>query len=259
MLAIAQLAAALAHADGFVPHQVSYELRLDRQATVGGVVSSGGRMDIRYERGCEHWTTNFRFSFTMEMEDGTPVRLGYISRTEESLDGKTYRFEHVETAMDTVVQTIAGTAHRGTGAPPEAIFTSPESRRLRLPPETVFPLAAWRDILDNASQGKNTAGYTLFDGWDTEGPVLLRIWASRAKLDPAGQQDTVADSDLLSGRSWTINSAYFPFGSQEMEPTGNIQERMYDTGVSTPILFDWGEIAIHSEAIAVEALPSPEC
>lgn len=258
-LALAQLAATSANAEGFVPHEASYELQMERHSMGGDIVSSGGRMDVRYERGCEFWTTTFMFAFEMSMADGAPIRFGYMSRTEESLGGHTYRFEHVETSMDAVIQTIAGTAHRGTGAPAEVIFTAPESARVRLPDETVFPLAAWQDVLDSAARGKNSEGYTLFDGWDTDGPGLLRARMSDTKLDPASQDGAALGSDLVSGRSWQISSAYFPFGSRDMEPVSSTEERMYDSGVSNPILFDWGEIAIRGEATAIQALPVPDC
>jgi hypothetical protein len=123
----------------------------------------------------------------------------------------------------------------------------------------VFPIAAWQNLLDSVADGENAAAYTLFDGWDVGGPGMLRLWASRSKLDPAAQQSGPEGADLMSGSSWQISSAYFLFGSSDMEPVSRGEERLFDTGVSNPILFDWEEFAIRAKATSVTALPSPEC
>ena len=259
-LALSQLAAGVACAAGFAPHLAEYELYLDRNALGNDVVASGGRMEIRYEKSCEFWTTTFMFNFDMVLANGAPINIGFVSWSEESLDGSTYRFEHAELSMGEIVQAMAGTAHTGTDAPAEAIFTMPERNRVSLPAGTVFPIAAWQDLLDNVADGKNAAAYTLFDGWDIEGPGILRLWASHEELDPAAQHSgPEGGSDLMSGSSWQISSAYFPFGSSDMEPVSSGEEHLFDTGVSNPILFDWDEFAIGARATSVTALPSPDC
>jgi len=135
-LVLSQLAAGFACAAGFVPHVAQYELYLDRNALGNDVVASGGRMEIRYEKSCEFWTTTFMFNFAMVSAAGAPINIGFVSWAEESLDGRTYRFEHAELSMDEIVQAMAGTAHTGTEAPAEAIFTVPERSRVSLPAES---------------------------------------------------------------------------------------------------------------------------
>lgn len=241
------------------PHEAVYELVLEDHAFGEGVESSGGTMKIRYELDCASWKTFFTFDFTISLTAGPPVNFSYMSRTEEALDGATFRFEHLELSDGEIVQAIAGTAHNTGAGPAEAVFSYPEAKRMSLPPQTVFPIAAWQDLLAKMGQEPNAQGYTLFDGWDVDGPGVLRVWASMSKLDPASQSGSGLDSELLTGSSWQVSSAYFPNGSSEMEPSSSTDERLYDTGVSDRIRFDWQELVIRAEAMGVKPLERPEC
>lgn len=241
------------------PHEAHYELVLEDHAFGEGIESSGGSMEIRYELGCASWTTLFTFDFTIALSAGPPVNFSYMSRTEEALDGATFRFEHLELSDGEIVQAIAGTAHNTGAGPAEAVFTYPQAKRLSLPTQTMFPIAAWRDLLAKVGQEPNAEGYTLFDGWDVEGPGVLRVWASMSKLDPASQSGSGPDNALLNGNSWQVSSAYFPHGSSDMEPASSTDERLYDTGVSDLIRFDWQELVIRAESTGVKPLERPEC
>lgn len=256
VLALSQFAAGLSCAAGFVPRLAEYELYLDRTAPGSDVVASGGRMEVRYDKSCEFWTTTCMFNFDMVFANGAPLNIGFMSRTEESLDGRTYPFEHAELSMDKIVHALVGTAHTRSDAPAEAIFTVPERSRVSLPAGTVFPIAAWRNLLDGVADGRNAVTYTLFDGWHVQGPGMLRLWASRQELDPAARQ---SESDLTSGRSWHISRAYFPLGSSQLEPASSGEERLFDTGVGNPIPYGWDEFAIRAGATSVTALPAPRC
>lgn len=242
----------------FIAHRAEYELTLERHSLPGDVASAGGTMQVRYGQTCAgSWTTLMGFDFRLAMTSGGGTRTGYFSRTEESADGRTLRFEHTELADGRVVRMLAGTAHAGTGLQPEALFALPEAQRVALPADTIFPMAAWSDLLARLEAGERTVGYVIFDGWSGEVPDRLRIWAT--PLADGAATVGAPGAEMPAGPSWHLDSAYFRHGSSDTEPAATAEERLHAGGVSSTIVFDWGLYAVRATLRESEPLPAPEC
>lgn len=259
-LAVAPLAAAA----GLVPHRAVYELEPKRIEKNSGISSISGR--IAYEisgSACDGWSTTYRIAnryvrlesnvqvtdtqlTAWEAGDGSEMRINQKYYVDNRLDSETY----INVKKPTPGQDGVGT------------ITLPTPKEFSVPKDAVFPVLHQQRLMKIASEGQKRDVSVLFEGSD--GDKIYSVVSFIGRKKEAGTEATgvtIADAKpLLAKPSWPMTISYFPADDKSAEaPLYQSSFRMYDNGVSTELVFDYGNYALKGTLTKLEFLPVETC
>jgi hypothetical protein len=95
-----------------------------------------------------------------------------------------------------------------------------------------------------------------------DGSGETALYQADAYIVPVAQDRKPASTaaKVLSGvRSWMVEVSYFPYGSTEGVPEYELSFRLFENGVSTDLLLDYGDLAIKGRLIGLQPLPRAGC
>lgn len=265
-LAAALLLASTAEADplpatGPIPllsHRAEYQMDLARSGQGTSLATLSGRMVMEWASSCDGYTTNQRLVTRSTDELGQDTLNDFVASSWESRDGRTMHFAaRQQLNRDTVGQYVGSAELGERGATGNAAFTKPDAQNVSLPKGTVFPTAEIKHILAAARAGTTQISDIVFDG---SGETAL--YQADAYIVPAARNrpPAAAAAKVLDGlRSWMVEVSYFPYGSTEGVPEYELSFRLFENGVSTDLLLDYGDMAIKGRLIGLQPLPGAGC
>jgi EipB-like len=244
-------------------HLAVYELSLQRSRDGSGITDLSGRLVMEWAQDCEGYILNQRMLTEVSNTQGENVLNDFNVTTWESLDGHKFRFSSRNDVAGSSADEVVGRASMPTsGAAGEARFSKPEETTLALPTGTVFPTEQIALVLQAAMKGEKTLSILLFDGSrkDSLFDTSNIIGAEQPTL-------TVADAGerkmLVGLRSWPVHTAYYPRSPAEDLPPGvpefEVSYRLFQNGVATEVVFDYGSFAMRARLSKLQALPKPAC
>lgn len=265
LLTVAMLIPATGLAEGAVlaPHRAVYDLTLARSDPPAGLASAEGRMVIEYAGSpCEGWTVGFRMATKYRPNEGegrlidsrsTAFESGdfleYHYQQQDYIDGKAEPEERVKASRDRAEAEGKGTV------------SSPEEKEFTLPAGVVFPVQHQLRLMDAAERGEQRDASMVFDG--TDGEKVSRVISVIGPRKPAGANDSDkanAEAAALASRpSWRMTISYYPVEGQEDTPSYQSSFDMYDNGVATNVVFDYGDFALNGKLAKLEMLTAAEC
>jgi hypothetical protein len=215
-----------------------------------------GRMVLEWAATCDGYTTTQRLVTRTTDNLGQDAINDFAASSWESRDGRSMRFTARQSVNGATIQEFLGNA-RLTSEGGAAKYTKPDQKTVKLPRGTVFPTAEINHILTTARAGGMRQSDVVFDG--SGDSALYRADAFIVPV-PKGRGPDAAGSKLLgSVRSWMVEVSYFPFDSKEGVPEYELSFRLYDNGVSTDLLLDYGNMAIKGRLTGIQALPKSGC
>ncbi len=242
------------------PHQALYELTLKTLTPNSNVVGARGAMSVDWSHSCEGWTVNQRLRITLDLESGPTQDTDVNFSSFESDDGLTYNFTTRTTSNGRVVDEYRGVVERATtGEASVARYSVPAGREVALPPDTVFPMAHTRDVLDAAARGERAIWRQFFDGPRPDaspfGANVLITGGPRTGDDGPG----AGMAPLMDSRWWPLRIAFFPGGGQASEPDFEVEAKAQDNGVVREFVFDYGEFSMLATLKQIEPVAEPTC
>ena len=256
---------ASAHAAGISlqSHRAIYELSLKRAEDGNGITGLSGRLVMEWSKNCEGYILNQRMLTQVTDARGKQVINDFRITSWESLDGLNFRYSSRNEIDGKLVEEISGRASRNeSGKASTAKFTKPEVEQIELPGGTVFPTEQVIMLLRAAESSEKTRSILLFDGSRTDSifETFSVIGAEQAPL--AVTSDSV-NAILAGQRSWSVQLAYFPLTPQPDLASGTpefeVGFRLFQNGVATDIVLDYGDFALGGSLSQLEGLPRPEC
>ena len=150
----------------------------------------------------------------------------------------------------------------GPGGGGTARFSKPEEAELALPQRTVFPTEHVGLLLDAALEGAKIRSILIFDGSRLDG--LFDTFNVIGVEHPPMTDAEIGERQMLAGqRSWSMHTAYFSRVPSDEKPPGTpefeVAFRLFQNGVATEVVFDYGNFAMNAKLSKLEALPKPEC
>lgn len=262
----AALAAAATEAVRFAPHRAVYDITLERAATGSGVVELSGRMvyELQGSR-CEGYTQNMRFVTRMTQQDGSEQLNDLRTSSWEDVTARRLRFNSTQIRDAKVVEETSGDAHDETGGTQIAVeLKSPEKRELKLPGSVYFPMRHSEALVVAAREGRRQLVADLYDGSE-KGEKVYVTSAVIGKAAASGTPDTApklegrADLDRLA--SWPVSIGYFEPQSEgkDVVPSYELSFRIFENGVSTKLVIDYGEFSVRGELAELKYYPASEC
>lgn len=244
-------------------HRAVYELKLLNSRQGGNIGDITGRLVMEWGVDCQGYVLNQRMLTEVTDLGGDSTLNDFQVTSWESIDGLVFRFSSRDSLGDKVTEEIVGKAKlAGHGETGSVAFTKPQQTEVTLPAGTVFPSEQSLLLLQAAEKGEKTRNILLFDGSRIDG--LYDTFSVIGNERAAADATVLGKFKLLAGqKSWPVHVAYFsrePDAEQPPEtPTFQVGYRLYQNGIATELVLDYGEFALGGELSLLEALPQPHC
>lgn len=263
-------AEALAVHPQILSHRAIYKVSLAAGRSRGQVSSVDGRMVTEWQATCDGLVSEQRIITDM-IDEADENSLSDISASSwESLDGLRFRFSMRQRLDNKLVAEYDGNAVFETAlAPGKAFLRKPEEKEVTLPPGVIFPSAYMQALLDAARSGKRNLSRQVFDG-TSESDYYLAVSAIGAGMPftAAGRgggeskqaQAHQSIENATSGLAWwPVQVSYYSLEQNEGLPEFEMAFRLYDNGVSTDVVLDYGDFALYASLLRIDAYKPPDC
>jgi hypothetical protein len=194
-----------ANAAGFLPHRAVYDLSLAKSSSssVVAMVRAEGKLEFEWADVCTGWTISQRTRVRMVTSEGRTIEFGWSLNALESRDGQHYRFFIHRVNADGSDEELRGAARfpapgqRGT-----AVFDAPESRKVTLAKDTLFPTAHSLALMEAAATGALPLWRTVFDGSGDDG--RFGVNAALTETLAADARKSFESPLLRDQKSWRL-------------------------------------------------------
>ena len=253
-----------AFASVVAPHRAVYDLQLLRTSQSANVGSVSGRMAYEVSGSeCDGWTVSFRLVNRFDYKEGTSRLFDTQSSSWETGDGKAMNYsekEFVDNKQESEKRLSVARADKSSAG--EVSITLPKEKKISISAETVFPMRHQLRLMDAAAKGETRDVSLVYDGSDEEKTV--RAISTIGKKVNAGEgkknKDNPQATPLLSLPSWPVTIGYYAVDENNAEtPLYQINFDMYENGVSTGLVMDYGNFALSGKLAHLELLKAESC
>ena len=213
------------------------------------VTGATGRLEFDVRNTCDAYTVSQKMTLLIRNQDGTLSRTSSDYETWEAKNGRRFTFllRQGEGAKTEVQD--QGTAVMGAKGG-EVTYLVPKGRTEKLPPDTLFPMAHTKAILEAAEAGNRYIDPPLFDGTSTHGAEHTFV----AILDrQTARHDRFAHLSKLP--STLVDIGFWPRTEKDDEPDFRTQMRYFTNGVSRDVQLDFGNFVMDGKLTALTILP----
>lgn len=244
-------------------HRAMYSLEISRLDSKSGYSSIDGK--LAYEllgSVCEGYAVNYRIANRyVEAEKGSRI-LDTQLTTWESGDGLEMNLsqkQFVDNNLDSEERLKVKRAATGSAA--SGSFTLPKPLDFTLAADAMFPSAHQTKLLEAAMAGKTRDVSMVFDGSDGE-KIYKAITFIGKKREPGSfalDQNNPETEPLRGMASWPISISYFANSDDAEAPVYQAGFNMYENGISTDLLMDYGSYAMKGTLVKLDLLKVEAC
>ncbi|MCB2106698.1 MAG: DUF1849 family protein [Rhodobacteraceae bacterium] len=250
-------------------YDASYTLRLVEASSARGPRAATGRLNFKFVETCDGWKTVQSIKLELAFRDGTTMTNERDFSSWEAKNGRSYEFAVRTVKGGVPVEAFRGKAkmRRRSG---EVSYELPKSdtgkglRRfsVRLPGDTLLPVAYLSELIDRAERGEQIFKSTVFSGSSASGPRTLSA-AIGPRLEShdeiASLQDHEIDPNLLDVPAWDLSLAYYNLIERRDTPNFEVFQRSHANGISLTFEQSFEDFKIAAELDRLTALPAQSC
>jgi EipB-like len=253
-----------AEAASLAPHRAIYDLEVARMDRNSGYSSIEGK--LAYEitgSSCEGFAVNYRIANRYTQPEKPAQLFDTQMTTWESGDGLEMNLDQ-KTFLNSEISTeerlkIKRNKKDGLG---KGSLSKPKELEFTLPAEALFPSTHQMKLLDEAKQGIKHDASIVFDGSDNE--KTYKAISFIGKLRPAGtfelDKNNPQTEVLRKLPSWPMSISYYATGDGSAEtPAYTTSFNMYENGVSTDLIMDYGNYAMKGKLAKLDLLKADDC
>ena len=148
------------------------------------------------------------------------------------------------------------------GAEANGTMTLPKELEFKVLPQALFPSTHQTKILEAARQGLTRDSSLVFDGSDGEKMyrAITFIGKKRAPGTFALDQSNPQTETVRNLPSWPMTVSYYPAeDDQAAAPIYQASFNVYENGVSTDLLMDYGSYVLKGKLTKLDLLKSAPC
>ena len=265
-MAVCGLAASLASASAntLATHRAIYDLETSRLDSGSGYSSIDGRLAYELTGSvCDGWAVSYRIANRyVQPEKGEQI-LDTQLTSWESADGLEMNLsqkQFVDSNLDS--EERLNVKRPKVNSEAQGVMTKPKDLAFTVSPETLFPSTHQEHLLDVALAGQTRDVSMVFDGSDGEKSYKAISFIGK-KRAPSTFAPDLANPETLPLRaiaSWPMTISYYPAGDDSAEkPLYMASFNMYENGVSTDLVLDYGSYALKGKLTKLDMLKSDEC
>jgi hypothetical protein len=258
--------AAAAEAATAVPHRAVYDLALTRAGSGSSLASAEGRLAFELQGStCEGWTVSFRMATRSVPAEGESNLIDTQTTSFESGDALSFRHQVRELVNgETKEERRVKFDRPKTDAEANGEIEAKENSAFTIPANAWLPMQHQMKLMALGEAGGGRDASIIFDGSDGEKTFNAISFVGKAK--PAGSiardRDNPVAMPLGKLAAWPMTISYFPETGGEEIPDYQVSFDMYENGVATGLLLDYGSFALSGtltslDMLEAEACPSP--
>lgn len=241
------------------PHRAFYDLNLIAARGSQPVTSVQGGMDFEWRQLCDGWTVRHRARMQLAYAERGGVSIGWSFNAWESDDGTRYRFFIQRFREGERTEEVRGRAElESVGGPGVARYTMPEEREVELPAGTLFPMQHTEAVIEAARAGDMPLWRMVFDG-SGEDSGLYGVNAVLAESLGPDAAPGFESALIRNVPSWRVSLAFFPAEGDSATPVHEQSLRLFENGVGSELILDYGEFTLRAKLKELEALEAPDC
>ncbi len=247
-------------------HRAVYDLSLDEATQRSGIATVAGRLVQEIEHvSCNGYTVNYQIVTRYGNTEGKHHLSDIRSTSWESEDGSSFRFSTRQYLNKALTDQTSGRATRGAEDKPGiGVLTKPSKETFKLDSSVVFPSEHMLRIMKVAAAGENFDRTKVYDG--TSGKKVYSATSFVGKVRAPGETkipEGVKQAGVLnSQRSWPVTVSFFddsqPSGG-EQTPSHEIQFVMFENGVSTDLVLDYGDFTVKGKLADLAVFDQEPC
>jgi EipB-like len=252
------------HAVNLAAYRALYALEPARVDTAASQVPIDGA--IAYEvRGadCAGYSLDSRFATRYVDAQGGAKMVDMESTTFESPDGLDFEVNEKQTVNAATADDERITVKRSApGQTATGEVKGTKEKNFELGPESLFPTVYEKKLLAAASKGEGRDDSVIYDGSDAEKQYRAITFIGKKRTPgtylPDAQNPQA--TPLLGLVSWPFSIGYYSLTDTKAEaPEFQASFNMYENGVTTEMLFDYGSYALKGHLQKLEMLPAEAC
>lgn len=255
---------AQAMASAVVPHRAIYDLEMIRTAQSGNIGGVTGRMAYEITGSeCDGWTVSFRLVNQFQYKEGESRLIDTQSSSWETGDGREMNYsqkEFIDSKQGDEKRLAVSRAAKD--AEGEGKIILPKESSFKISSETIFPMRHQLRLMDAAAKGETRDVSLIYDGSEDDKPVRA-ITTIGKKVDAGTSKDDASNpnaSGLQKLPSWPVSIGYYSTDESSAEtPLYQINFDMYENGVSTGLVMDYGNFALSGKLAHLEFLKPETC
>ncbi len=243
------------------PHRALYDLTGINLEKKSGMTAVTGK--LAYEvagSSCEGWSTTYRIANRYERTEGGTQLSDTQLTAWEAGDGSEMTINQKSYLDQFLSEETSLTARKVANAEGTVQQTRPSETTFKIPAEAMFPIADLKKLLASAVGGTGRDSTTLFDGSDKEASfqavsIIGAMQSGKTKGTPAEKVQEMANMP-----SWPVTTGYYKIPDQNAEvPDYQSSYVVFENGVSTDLLFDYGTYQLRGVLVKLDMLPAEKC
>jgi hypothetical protein len=251
------------YAAQLAPHRAIYDLSLLRANEGASLQSAAGKLAFELDgSSCEGYTVNFRMATRYRPKEGSPTLFDTVAITFESADATELRHQvrekvNGELREDKKIRMTRPSA----SAAGEARLPDKSAEPIVVPAGAMLPMQHQLRLMALGAAGGGRDSSVIFDGSD--GGKSFQAVSFVGKEKPSGSiaRDTgnPAAAPLKGNHAWPMTVSYFELDGSAETPDYQVSFDLYDNGVATGLVLDYGEFALRGTLTDLKLLGQPSC
>ncbi|MCA3561007.1 MAG: DUF1849 family protein [Aestuariivirga sp.] len=264
MLALTMLAlASAADAATVAPHRAIYDLTLLRANEGASLQSAAGKLAFEIDgSSCDGFTVNFRMATKYRQEDGSIAVIDTLTTTFENAGATELRHQLKESVNGTVKETDRiSLTRKSADAEGAATLKSKPGEPFTVPAGAALPMQHQLRLMALGEAGGGRDSSIVFDGSDGAKSFRAISFVGRQKPPGSIARDAAnpAAAALKGDAAWPMTVSYFTLDGNAETPEYQVSFDMYDNGVASGLVLDYGDFALSGTLTDLKLLDKPSC
>ena len=258
------LATTAAEAASIAAHRAIYDLKMVRATDRASFSGVDGRLAFEVQgSACEGWIVNFRMVSEYRPVEGNTRTVDTQSTAFESGDGLDMRYdqkEFIDGRLDN--QSKIKVSRPSTGDEASGTLSSSGEKPFTVPSGSFFPMQHQLKLMDKAEQGETRDTSLVYDGSDGAATYRAITFIGRRKDAGTNTRDNGnGEAKPLAGLpSWPVSISYYHTSGDDQDvPSYQVSFDLYENGVATGLVLDYGVFVLSGEMTKFELLKSEPC
>jgi hypothetical protein len=243
------------------PHRAVYDLQSENVNRKSGIISVEGRLAYELTGSvCDGWSVTYRFANRYVRAEGVTQVTDSQLTSWEAGDGTEVQVNEKQYVDQSLSEETSLSARKEVGKEGKVRITKPSEKELSLPPGTLFSAEAQVRILDQAAKGETRLSETVFEGSDEDGiyRTISLVGPRRDGTKPGTKENGIEAMRKMP--SWPVTASYYAVADDKSElPVYQTSYVMFENGVTTELLFDYGDYQLRGKMTSLELLPQEPC
>jgi len=246
-----------------VSFEALYQVTLKDSRPGSAIAGYAGLMVLVSARECEGFRSEQRIVADLSNPDGNLILSEFFASAWEDFPQRNFRFFQTSRSNNRVIQEIAGHAERaGWGEQGRIVLDKPQQREMNLGADVLFPTMYTAVLLDHARRGGTYFAADLYDGSDEHSKYHAVAAIGKRKpgrlAESGGPKDAPADGQGTVSY-WPIQLSYYAPGRNDGMPEFQLAMRLFENGIGTDLVMDYGTFALDAELKELNFLDDPDC